>query len=229
MLMESKNKFYGIMRQKYNIEELDNKIRNCENGIQVANNKKKIYKKWAIIPPIVIMASMLLGEIAINIWFNNMEGINLLTLFDASKISLLVPVIVSVGFPIFYGMQYYSEDQSLKNLNSQKNKLEEYRKLNAITLKRLEKEYRESQKTILEENIDSSKILNEFFNSEKERLIELYSMGRLSDFERLGWPIEDIVYLQSLIESEINYRNSHVQTAEMNLRREKPKKTTNEN
>ena len=229
MLMESKNKFYGIMRQKYNIEELDNKIRNCENGIQVANNKKKIYKKWAIIPPIVIMASMLLGEIAINIWFNNMEGINLLTLFDASKISLLVPVIVSVGFPIFYGMQYYSEDQSLKNLNSQKNKLEEYRKLNAITLKRLEKEYRESQKTILEENIDSSKILNEFFNSEKERLIELYSMGRLSDFERLGWPIEDIVYLQSLIESEINYRNSHVQTAEMNLRREKPKKTTTEN
>ena len=87
-------------------------------------------------------------------------------------------------------------------------------------MKKLEQEYHESQKLAIEENKNKTQLLKEFFFCEKDRLIKLYNNGRLGE---LAWPIDDVLYLQGLIEDEINYQESLVNNHTNNLSRSNPK------
>ncbi|HIS12688.1 MAG TPA: hypothetical protein IAB40_06210 [Candidatus Onthocola stercoravium] len=218
--MESNSKFYGILRQKNNIEELNIQIANCESEIKSQENNKKLFKRWAIIPPVVILTFLLFGSLAIDFWFNGMDGISILTFLETVNLPLLVPLAASIGFPAFYGYQYHEASKKIKDKEAEKERLEEYRNLNEVTLKKLEQEYHESQKLAIEENKNKTQLLKEFFFCEKDRLIKLYNNGRLGE---LAWPIDDVLYLQGLIEDEINYQESLVNNHTNNLSRSNPK------
>lgn len=227
------NKFYGIMRQRNNVEELDRKIRDYNSKINVAKNKMKLFKKWAIIPPIVILAFLVLGTEVINNIFMG-STISLVDMLAICKETVLIPLILSVGFPVFYGLQYYAENENLKKMQNELVKLENFRQINERSLEVLEKDFEKTECS--EETLSNTKsyesnrraILEEFYACEKEKLKHLYDIGKLGSFVSWGWSVSDVVYLQSLIEEEIKRGENETLEKEngMKLARNKPQSET---
>ncbi len=197
----------GIIRQKNNVDELNAKIKECDKVIERAEKTKKKYKRLAIILPIVITVGTLGGGAILNSLMGP-DAISYVTLLQAAKLPLILPVALGCGFPIYYGLKYYGVKEYCQNKKAERKDLTDAQTLSVSLLQSLEKGQEDSRISSINETEVRGEILSKFFNCEKKRLIGLYNIGHLSDLEGLGWSVNDIVYLQELIEDEINPKDT---------------------
>lgn len=218
-----KNK-YELMRQRNNSLELDIKIRNCHNDINVSKNKMKSFKKWAIIPPILIMSCLFLGTGLINNIFVG-SAMSIADLFAACKGFLLAPIAVSAGFPAFYGLQYYASREELKKQEQELTKLENFKQMNEKALETAKKDYDETQDLYRDSESNRRALLEAFYEEEKEKLKELYNSGKFEVFINLGWSVSDIIYLKDLVEEDMRLVKNRIGELDqgISLTRNKPK------
>lgn len=187
-----------IYKQKYSINELNNEIAKCDSNINALENKKKHFKKWACLPPIIVGAIALLGIVAFKASTGFADWATLPMIMGAAGPFLGVSLGVSAIFPVFYGYAWYNTNKEVKEKQDKRKYLEECLELNEQMLDSLESE---SDLTPQKENLASRwDIIREFCINEKDLLLELYNMGKLSECEKLGFSVDEIVYIQNWLE-----------------------------
>ena len=187
-----------IYKQKYSINELNNEIDKCDSNINALKNKKEHFKKWACLPPIIVGAIALLGIIAFKASTGFADWATLPMIMGAAGPFLGVSLGVSAIFPFFYGTAWHKVNKEIKVKEDEKDYLEECLKLNKQMLDSLESE---SDLTPQKENLTSRwDIIREFCINEKDLLLELYNMGKLGECEKLGFFVDEIVYIQNWLE-----------------------------
>ena len=194
------SKRLDIYRQKLNINELNNNIAKCNNAINVLENKKKFYKKWAIIPSVLIGGIMFAGCLIFKASTGFADWATFQTIFEASGMVLTFPLFVSVVFPLLYGFNYYNASKSIQQIQKEKAHLEEYLSLNEERLESMEKVYNKDRS--LDDDNSRWDVIRKFCDNEEAMLLELYEHGRLGECEKLGFSFEEIVFIQNLLEAK---------------------------
>lgn len=194
------SKRLDIYRQKLNINELNDSIAKCNDAINVLENKKKSYKRWAIIPPVLIGGLTAFSCFIFKAATGFADWATIQTIFESSGLALTLPLGISVIFPVFYGFNYYNASKCVQQKQEEKAHLEECLTFNEKRLEGIEKSYEKDES--LEADNSRWDVIRKFCDNEEAMLLELYEHGRLSECEKLGFSIEEIVFIQNLLEAK---------------------------
>ena len=220
-------KITDIYKQKATINELKKNIFKCNSDINCLENKRKYYKKWAIIPPAIIVGLIFLSILAFKASAGFADWVSIASIIEPSAPFLGTSLVLSSFFPLYYGVGCRNISKEISKKQKNKECLEEYLSLNEEMLEKLQSKHdleptRNSKSTRLD-------VIKEFCANEKDTLLELYNQGKIGECEKLGFSVDEIIfiksYLEDLIRLEQNTKNKTKTTSnDITLKRINPKK-----
>ena len=220
-------KITDIYKQKATIHELKQDIFKYESDIRCLENKRKSYKRWACLPPVIIVSLIALSTLMFKAATGFADWATLATILEPSLPFLGTSLVVSSIFPLYYGVGCYNIGKEISKKQSKKEYLEECLSLNEELLETLE-----NREDLAPQKSDSVKsrmdIIKTFCVNEKDMLLELYNQGKISECERLGFSIDEIIFIKNYLEDLIKLEQNEDRGIETNnqsisLKRTNPK------